>query len=71
MEYTITVRQTSGPASGGRWGVFGVTAQGAELIEGGFFQRAAADRARARWERECLQSDVEDAERRAGWDPNP
>jgi hypothetical protein len=32
-------------------------------------ERAAA--ARDRWERDCLTAEVEDAERRAGWDPNP
>lgn len=42
-----------------------------ELIEGGFFTRMAANHARNRWERELLQDEVEKAERKAGWDPNP
>ena len=70
--YAIEVRKT-----GRTFGVFGITFTGdggelsAELIEGGFFTRPAADACREQWERECVQSEVEDAERRAGWDPNP
>jgi hypothetical protein len=53
------------------WGVFGIAGDTQELIEGGFFSRAAAESCRDRWERECLQDEVEKAERAAGWDPNP
>lgn len=55
------------------WGVYGVdlTTGSVTLLEGGFFARAAASRARDEWERECLNDEVAAAERAAGWDPNP
>ena len=61
--------------TGRTWSVFAEpgndgTAQ-EELVEGGFFDLAAACRARDHWEQELLQDQVEKAERKAGWDPNP
>ncbi len=57
---------------GNRWGVYGISADGKqELIEGGFFERSAANECREELVRDCLQNEVEAAERAAGWDPNP
>ena len=57
---------------GRTWGVFGrVPDRPDELLEGGFFDRGYAELARESWERQCLQDEVEQAERKAGWDPNP
>ena len=64
--WKVVVKQT-----GRSFGVYGVVpGQPDELLEGGFFSRAYAEMARDTWERECRQSEVEDAERKAGWDPN-
>lgn len=42
-----------------------------ELLEGGFFTRAAANEARDLWAIDLLNNEVEQAERAAGWDPKP
>lgn len=54
--------------TGRTYSVFGVTANVKDLLEGGFFSRGAAETARNAWERQCLQDEVEAAEKRAGWD---
>jgi len=55
--------------TGNTFGVFGIAdGQSADLIEGGFLSKSAAEKRAATWTRRCLQSEVEDAERRAGWD---
>ncbi len=65
--WSIDIKQT-----GRTFGVFGIVpGKPDELLEGGFFCRAAAEKACAIWERECLQNEVELAERNAGWDPRP
>lgn len=62
--WSIEVKKT-----GRTWGVFGrTTGKPDELLEGGFFGRGAAETARKAWERECLEHEVEQAEREAGWD---
>ena len=67
MNWSIIVKST-----GRTFGVFGrVDGKPDELLEGGFFKRTSAESARKRWERECLKGEVEAAERKAGWDPNP
>ncbi len=66
MSWSIVVKPT-----GRTFSIFGMVDGEEELLEGGFFDPAVAEEARASWERECLQSEVEDAERKAGWDPNP
>lgn len=64
--YDVEVRP-----QGKRWGVYGVVevdgTRTSQLVEGGFFQRAAAERCA----REYLGAIAEEAERKAGWDPNP
>jgi hypothetical protein len=50
---------------GNRWGIFDRNT--GELIEGGFFDRRAAEAVRQDW----LNEQVRQAERKAGWDPNP
>ena len=59
--------------SGRTWEVRGVVrSKGVnDFLEGGFFTREAAENCRARWERQCIQDEVEKAECAAGWDPNP
>jgi hypothetical protein len=65
--WSIVVKKT-----GRTYGVYGrIAGQPDDLIEGGFFSKAVAETARDNWERECVQNEVEDAERHAGWDPNP
>jgi hypothetical protein len=73
MTWTIIVEPSE---SGRTWNVVGVATaddgtQTRELLEGGFFARLAADNSREEWERDCRQAEVETAERKAGWDPNP
>lgn len=56
---------------GGTYGVYAQSEHGQVLLEGGFFNKAAAMVAMARWAQEILNNAVETAERKAGWDPNP
>ena len=65
MQINIVVRRQPGS---NQWGVYNAPeGETPELIEGGFFDKGAADDCA----RDVLQSCIEDAERKAGWDPNP
>lgn len=66
MNWDIVVRRT-----GRTWSVIGISGGHATLLEGGFFRRGPAESCRAEWERQCLQEEMERAERKAGWDPHP
>jgi hypothetical protein len=73
MMWSIVVERS---ISGRTWNVVGVaTGDGKpetrEILEGGFFAHAVAEGCRQWWEQQCLQAEAEQAERKAGWDPNP
>ena len=57
----------------GSYGIFGIDGcANTELLEDlGPVTREEAHRERDRWEAECVENEVEKAERAAGWDPNP
>lgn len=58
--------------TGKTFGIFAKYDDGREeLVEGGFFEWSAAVEARDEFEADALRAEVEIAERKAGWDPNP
>ena len=69
-DYTLHVSLSSTRPA---WGVYvhhGPARKGT-LLEGGFFSRVAALEAKDLWATELLNSEVELAERKAGWDGTP
>jgi len=63
-KWKLVVKKT-----GRTWGVFDEVS--GDLVEGGFFRRSAAEQSLRDWEKQLSQETAEDAERAAGWDPNP
>lgn len=69
MNYTLTVRKAP---VGRTYGIYVQPDGGAEeLLEGGFFSKAAAERSKDEWAKDLLRESVERAERKAGWDSRP